>query len=157
MNPPRQTLETGDINDSGTSVILLRLSPISIRALTAAGKNVVGVGVFDFFVDVDGIRMQELGVRKWRKEGFRKFGREEGVFIGSLVAADLGVNLLVGKKHPVEEGAREVGDVDTAGGVDCGIMGELDAFDEVENDCILKTTIGTVSTSRKALHCAPGW
>lgn len=54
---------------------------------------------------------------------------EEGVFVWGLEAADQRVEFFALAERPVEEAEAAVGDFEGAWGVDCGVVGELDALD----------------------------
>lgn len=92
--------------------------------------------------------MQQHGVCEWGEKRLGKLVGEEGVFIGGLVASYSGVHDFLLVQDPVEEGAGVVWDVDVAGLVDGGVEGELDAFDEVEDDGVFETAVGQVSGGR---------
>lgn len=100
----------------------------------------INVSVLDAGVDIDVVGVEEIRVFEGRQERLGELVGEEGVFVGCLVAADLGVDAFLLEEHPVEEGAGEGGDVDGAGGIDAGIDGELDALDEVEDDGVFEAT-----------------
>lgn len=85
--------------------------------------------------------MQQNGVCEWGEKRLGKLVGEEGVFIGGLVAAYSGVDDFLLVQDPVEEGAGVVWDVDVPGLVDGGVEGELDAFDEVEDDGVFETAV----------------
>lgn len=102
----------------------------------------VDVGGLYFFVQVYCVWMEDLGVGDGGEEGLRKLVGEERVFVGALVAADLGVDALLLQEDPVQEGAGEEGDGDAAGGVNCSAVGELDALDEMEDDGVFEAAAG---------------
>ena len=53
-----------------------------------------------------------------------------------MEAADFGVKFLAFAEDPVEEAELGIRDFESAGLVDSAVEGELDSFDEVEDDCV---------------------
>lgn len=101
----------------------------------------VDVRVLELLVEIDGVGVQQHGVRQWREERGGEGVWEEGVFVGGLVAPHLGVHDFLLVQDPVKEGAGMVRDVDRRGLVDGRVQRELDAFDEMEDDGVFETAV----------------
>ena len=136
MYPPREGLQARDIARRRTTVIFFRLASISFlasssRALlkTSSRQELPDIIGFDAFIDIDGIVMEDFGVGEWLEDGCGYGGWEEGVFVWGLIAADQGVERFARGEKPVKEGEGGGGDLNGEWGVDCGVEGELDAFD----------------------------
>lgn len=141
VDSARQGLQTRDIVDGGRAVVLVGLAAVGGARTTGGREDVVDVGVLYLLVQVDGVGMQQHGVCEWGEKRLGKLVGEEGIFIGGLVASYSGVHDFLLVQDPVEEGAGVVWDVDLLGLVDGGVQGELDAFDEVEDDGVFETAV----------------
>lgn len=120
MDSAGEGLEAGEVAGGGGAVVLLGLATVLTAKVGAdGGEEGVDVEVLDLGVDVDRVRVEDLGVLEGLEDGPLHGVGEEGVFVGGLVAADQRLQLLLLVEVPVEEAEAAVGDVDGAGRVDC--------------------------------------
>lgn len=121
----------------------MRIGPF-LPGAAGIGKEVLCVRLEDGRVDVDGVWVEELWVLEWGEDWFREALLEEGVFVGSMIAAHTGVDVLcfaedVGEEGGVVVGGGELKEAAFAGvQVHAGVVGELDSLDDVEDDGVFE-------------------